>query len=179
VGAERVHTWGVVGVTHVTQLAWYAAHLADVLDGIVELPCRGLSAGGGQVELLAAGLTAVPPHVQQIAFLGGGPAPMANAATVAEMIGHLDPDHAAVVRAAAVTDALKQVERDVVVRAVGRNDLYIPQPPHIIRRDALRHALTHQRRTVRGDTVSLLLAAGHTIRVLRDGGPPATLAARR
>jgi hypothetical protein len=161
--------------------------LADHLDGVVSVASSGPrgSAGrrtsGGLARLLE-GLSSVPPDVGRIAYVDDEVLGALGIEPILEMISWLDEDHAAVVRASPLTDALKLVDGDRIVRSVDRTGLFVPQLPHIIRRDALDAALaaaTGGRRAHLDDPAGLLVAAGHAVRVVRDVGPPLTLAGVR
>lgn len=162
--------------------------LADHLDGVVSVARTRLSlqlssgsGAGGTLDRLIQGLSSVPRDVERIAYVDDDVLDALGIEPILEMISWLDDDHAAVVRATPVTDALKTVERGRITRSVDRQGLFVPQPPHIIRREALDAALVGSRRSgaVRlDDPAGLLVAAGHAVRVVRDIGPPVTLAAR-
>jgi hypothetical protein len=168
-------------------IARFRGLLADHLDGVVSVASSGLglrvasgSASGGTLGRLLEGLSSVPRDVERIAYVDDDALSALGIEPILEMISWLDDDHAAVVRASPLTDALKLVDGQRIVRSVDREGLFVPQPPHIIRREALDAALLGSRRAgaVRlDDPAGLLVAAGHAVRVVRDVGPPLTLAA--
>jgi hypothetical protein len=183
VRAAATRTWGVLSTTTADArvVARFSGLLADHLDGVVSVPpgrtsWRTTSAPGVLGRLLT-GLSSVPRDVERIAYLDVGVLDALGIEPVLEMISWLDDEHAAVVRAAPVTDALKIVDGRVIARSVDREGLFAPQPPHIIRRDALDAALRGaegQRLTV-DDPTGLLVAAGHAVRLVPDTGRPVTL----
>lgn len=165
-------------------VARFRGLLASHLDGVVAVSSSRVASfvsGGGTLTRLLAGLSSVPHDVEQIAYVDDDVLSTLGIEPVLEMISWLDTDHAAVVRAAPVTDALKVVDGPRVVGQVPRDGLYAPQPPHIIRREALDTALgALGASTVEGvDPAALLIAAGHQVRVVRDAGPPLTLSVGR
>ena len=152
--------------------------LANHLDGVVSVaPGRGPLFGGGTLTRLLAGLSSVPRDVEQIAYVDDDVLATLGIEPVLEMISWLDHDHAAVVRAVPVTDALKVVRGGFIAGEVPREALFAPQPPHIIRREALDAALLSvgSGHDAAVDPAALLVAAGHAVRVVRDVGPPLTL----
>ena len=180
-------TWGVLTLSApgAARLAQHRRTLSACLDGLVAVPTavRGVGAAplrfAGILGALVDGLSSVPNDAERIALLDERALDSLGVEPVLDMISWLDDDHAAVVRAAPVTDALKRVAGDAVVGGVERAGLYVPQPPHIIRRDALEAALRGSTALARvtADPAGLLVAAGHAIRVVRDAGPPFTLTA--
>jgi len=184
-----VRTWGVLSLAgpDAARLAQHRLALSGLFDGVVEVSAEGRGTSltpvrfRGLLGQLVAGLSSVPHDVERIAFLDERALDSLGIEPVLEMISWLDDRHAAVVRAAPVTDALKRVDGRSVVGGVDRSSLYVPQPPHIIRRDALDRALisSGDLQRVTDDPAGLLVAAGHAIRVVRDAGPPVTLSAGR
>lgn len=180
-------TWGVLTLTApgAARLAQHRRALSGFLDGLVAVPAgvRGVAAAPlrprGILGALVDGLSSVPRDAERIALLDDRALDSLGVEPVLEMISWLDDDHAAVVRAAPVTDALKRVADARILGGVERAGLYVPQPPHIIRRDALDAALDGRVDLARvaADPAGLLVAAGHAIRVVRDAGPPFTLTA--
>lgn len=184
-------TWGVLSLSApgAARLAQHRRALSACLDGLVAVPAAVLGVAspsaasslrfGGILGALVTGLSSVPRDVERIALLDERALDSLGVEPVLEMISWLDDDHAAVVRAAPVTDALKRVEAGAVLGGVERAGLYVPQPPHIIRREALDSALDGRVDLARvaADPAGLLVAAGHAIRVVRDAGPPFTLTA--
>ncbi len=154
--------------------------LADHLDGVVEVTSRASRASllrSSVVVELAAGLSSVPNDVERIAYLDAGVLDSLGIEPVLQMISWLDEDHAAVVRAVPVTDALKTVRDGHITGSVDRTGLYAPQPPHIVRRDALDAALGRDATLAPAadDLAGLLMGAGHAVRVVWDGAQPVTL----
>jgi hypothetical protein len=182
-GAAHVasRTWGVLSATaaDAPAVARLSDLLADHLDGVVNVPGRTswrTTPAPGVLGRLLSALSAVPRDVERIAYLDAGVLDALGIEPVLEMISWLDDEHAAVVRAAPVTDALKAVDGRTITGSVDRAGLFAPQPPHIIRRDALDAALhASGRRIVSDDPAGLLVAAGHAVRLVRDAGPPITL----
>ena len=177
-------TWGVLTLTPLgtARLAQHRRALSGFLDGLVAVPSAAAAPArarlGGILGALVDGLSSVPRDVDRIALLDDRALDSLGVEPVLEMLSWLDDDHAAVVRAAPVTDALKRVEGDAVVGGVERAGLYVPQPPHIIRRRELEAALgATDLARVAADPAGLLVAAGHAVRVVRDAGPPFTLTA--
>jgi hypothetical protein len=187
-----VSTWGVLRVSApgAARLAQHRRALSACLDGLVAVPASarvsaspatlGARSGfRGMLGALVTGLSSVPRGVERIAFLDERVLDSLGVEPVLDMISWLDDDHAAVVRAVPVTDALKRVEGSSVIGGVERAGLYVPQPPHIIRREALDAALGGAQVPAAADPAGLLVAAGHAVRVVRDAGPPFTLVAAR
>ena len=178
-----VRTWGVLSTTAADArvVARFRCLLADHLDGVVEVPSGppGPAFVGAHVlKQLITGLSSVPRDVERIAYLDGDVLDALGIEPVLEMISWLDDDHAAVVRAVPVTDALKTVDNGRLVGSVDRAGLYAPQPPHIVRRDALDSALLTGRTPAFDDLAGLLVGAGHAVKVVWDGSPPRTLSPR-
>lgn len=162
--------------------------LAAHLDGVVSVSSPSVlqlwrgSAPIGILGRLLEGLSSVPRDVERIAYVDDDVLDTLGIEPILEMISWLDDDHAAVVRATPLTDALKRVDGRRTVGSVDREGLFIPQPPHIIRREPLEAALVGERASEvahLGDPAALLVAAGHAVRIVRDVGPPLTLAAGR
>lgn len=179
-----MRTWGVLSTSaaDAVSVARFRGLLASHLDGVVAVSASRagtLLSGGGILTRLLAGLSSVPRDVEQIAYVDDDVLSALGIEPVLEMISWLDTDHAAVVRAASVTDALKVVAGARIVGEMPRDGLFAPQPPHIIRREALDTALRHfGASTLDGvDPAALLVAAGHQVRVVREVGPPLTLSA--
>lgn len=181
-----MRTWGVLSAAaeDATVLARFRGLLADHLDGFVEVPSRPRRAsvlGSTVLGQLVTGLSSVPSDVERIAYVDADVLDALGIEPVLQMISWLDDDHAAVVRAVPVTDALKVVDGSQLVGAVDRSGLYAPQPPHIVRREALDDALLADARYDRraADLAGLLVGAGHSVRVVWDGAPPVTLSPGR
>lgn len=180
-----MRTWGVLSATADDALvvARFRRLLADHLDGLVEVPSRPSRAslfGGSVVRQLVTGMSSVPRDVERIAYLDTDVLDTLGIEPVLQMISWLDDDHAAVVRAVPVTDALKSVRGATVSGSVDRTGLYAPKPPHIVRREALDEVL----RTGGGarssdDLAGLLVGAGHAVRVVWDGATPVTVSPQR
>lgn len=183
--------WGVLSLAGLdaARLAQHRRELSAYLDGLVAVPVETGQPPvpptvrfRGVLGTLLTGLSSVPDGVERIAYLDSRALGSLGIEPVVQMMSWLDDDHAAVVRAVPVTDALKQVEDGTVVGGVERSGLYVPQPPHVYRREALDQALlwtggaTAGRRQAETDPAGLLVAAGHAVRVVRDAGPPFTLA---
>lgn len=181
-----LRTWGVLSTTAGDALVAQRllGLLADHLDGVVEVPSlprlnpvgRGSLLGRTMLEELVDGMSSVPQDVERIAYVDGEVLGMLGIEPVLQMISWLDEDHAAVVRAAPVTDALKLADGSRLVGSMDRRGLYVPHPPHVVRRQALAAALdleNGQRRI--DDLAGLLVRTGHAVRVVWDGAAPVTL----
>lgn len=160
------------------------ASLADHLEGIVELAADaraaaladGRSIGRMRLQQLLAGLSSVPPGVECVVYLDAEVLVSLGVEPVLAMIARLDDDHAAVVRAVPVTDALKRAAGDRLAGSIDRDGLFVPQPPHVVRPGTLLAALERdQRPRPDDDLTALLVRGGHAVRVVRDDAPPATL----
>lgn len=182
-GPSSLRTWGVLSSTaaEAPAVARYSDLLADYLDGVVRLPpgqtgWRTASADGVLGRLIA-GLSSVPNGVERIAYLDVGILNALGIEPVLEMISWLDEEHAAVVRAAPVTDALKTVRGRTIAGSVERQGLFAPEPPHIIRRDVLDAAISRlgRGRSALEDPTRLLISAGYAVRLVPDVGAPVTL----
>lgn len=180
-----MRTWGVLSAhaDDASVVARFRGLLADHLDGVVEVPShrrRAALIGSTILHQLVAGLSSVPSDVERIAYLDADVLDTLGIEPVLQMISWLDDNHAAVVRAVPVTDALKTVDEDRLVGSVDRAGLYAPQPPHIVRRDALAAALVDDALIGGGadDLAGLLVGAGHAVRIVWDGSPPVTLSPR-
>ena len=182
-------TWGVLSLAGLdaARLAQHRRELSGYLDGLVavsdddlRIPLHPSLHYGKVLGTLVAGLSSVPTDAERIAYLDSRALGSLGIEPVVEMMSWLDDDHAAVVRAVPVTDALKRVEDGTVVGGVERAGLYVPQPPHVYRRDALDRALlrTSAASAAVTDPAGLLVATGHAVRVVRDAGPPFTLMVR-
>lgn len=158
--------------------------LADHLDGVVEVPQlprlsavgRAALVGRTRLQQLLDGMSSVPEDVERIAYVDGEVLGTLGIEPVLDMISWLDDDHAAVVRAAPVTDALKLADGNRLVGSMDRAGLYVPQPPHVVRRQALAAALDLEPagRSL-DDLAGLLVRTGHAVRVVWDGSSPVTL----
>jgi len=161
--------------------------LADHLDGVVEVPSlpqlemagRAALVGRTVLQQLLVGMSSVPQDVERIAYVDGEALGTLGIEPVLEMISWLDEDHAAVVRAVPVTDALKLVEGARLVGSMERRGLYAPQPPHVVRRQALAAALDVDGSRSVEDLAGLLVRTGHNVRVVWDGAAPTTLSSSR
>lgn len=174
-GGPALSTWAIVSSTSPSGAARFQGVLSDHVDGVLELShddrpdaAESLMVNRPLAALRTA-LREVPASVERLAYLDDEVLDSLGVEPVLEMLSWLDDDHAAVVRAAPVTDALKRVHEGMIVEPVDRAGLYVPQPPVIVRRAALRDALGDERVAVGVDTARLLLTAGHRIRVCRSG----------
>lgn len=181
-----MRTWGVLSATadDARVVARFRRLLADHLDGLVEVPSLASRApvfGASVLRQLVAGMSSVPRDVESIAYLDADVLDSLGIEPVLQMISWLDDDHAAVVRAVPVTDALKSVDGATVTGSVDRTGLYAPKPPHIVRREALDEVLLSRTGNARAtdDLAGLLVGAGHAVRVVWDGAAPVTLSPRR
>jgi hypothetical protein len=174
--------------------------------GVLRLPAgMDAAAGAGEGAVAAAvarhldGLVAVAEDTPFGAVLGLLPATVtrvveldpasatetASGALVARLIAEDDEDHAAVVAARPLADALKRIEGDVLVEGLVRDGLLTPGLPRVLDRGHLAAALAAApgrgadgTEGADGDAVSLLLAAGHAIRVVPTDGEPITVRSR-
>jgi len=170
--------------------------------GVLRLPAgMDAAAGAGEGAVAAAvarhldGLVAVAEDTPFGAVLGLLPATVtrvveldppsatetASGALVARLIAEDDEDHAAVVAARPLADALKRIEGDVLVEGLVRDGLLTPGLPRVLDRGHLAAALARGADGTEGadgDAVSLLLAAGHAIRVVPTDGEPITVRSR-
>lgn len=170
-------TWGILsthGADASTLRRWYPL-LRETLSGLVATGPRsavlaachweGPELAESPLQCLLAGLRGVPEDVANVVFLEGQALETLAADEVAQMLGWLTPDVAAVVRGAPVTDALKRVDGDRLVGPVDRDGLLTLQTPHVIRRDALDDALLVLPDGGPQDPAALLIAAGHHVRM--------------
>jgi len=154
-----------------------AAAVAAHLDGAVAL--------GHGVPLTVA-LASLPEHVATVVELDASDAATGEpGALIARLVAALDTEHAAVVAAYPLADALKKVEGDVVVGGVERDGLLAPCLPHVYRRDTVAAVLAAAAAAADAPTaaaeeavVGLLLDAGHAVRVVPSEGEPVTLRRR-
>jgi hypothetical protein len=178
-----MRTWGVLSAAadDARVVARFRRLLTEHLDGLVEVPSMATRAsvfGASVLRQLVTGMSSVPRDVERIAYLDTDVLDTLGIEPVLQMISWLDDDHAAVVRAVPVTDALKSVEGATITGSLDRTGLYAPKPPHIVRRDALDEVLSTDGAAVRAsdDLAGLLVDAGHAVRVVWDGATPVTLA---
>jgi hypothetical protein len=181
-----MRTWGVLSATadDARVVARFRRLLTHHLDGLVEVPSRASRAsllGGSVIRQLVTGMSSVPRDVERIAYLDTDVLDTLGIEPVLQMISWLDDDHAAVVRAVPVTDALKSVRGETVFGSVDRTGLYAPKPPHIVRRDALDQVLRADSGATPAtdDLAGLLVGAGHAVRVVWDGATPVTVSPRQ
>jgi len=175
-------TWGVLRLPDGTVSGGLAtgegavgAAVAAHLDGVVAI--------SHDVPLLTA-LTSLPEHVATVVELDAGDAVTGEPGPlIAALVAALDAEHAAVVAARPMADALKRVEGDVVIGGLDRDGLLSPCLPHVYRRSALAAVLaaagTGAGQVVSGHAaIGLLLDAGHAVRVVPHGGEPVTVRSR-
>jgi hypothetical protein len=142
-----------------------AAAVAAHLDGAVAL---------GHDVPLAVALTSLPEGVDLIVELDAEDAATGHPGElIARLVAQLDADHAAVVAARPVADALKEVEGDVVQGGPQRDGLYAPCLPHVYRREALAGVLVDVGAEA-PDVLRMLIDAGHAVRVVPVDGSPIT-----
>jgi hypothetical protein len=169
-------TWGVLRLPAGVDAAAgagegaVAATVAQHLDGLIavaeDMPVRAV-------------LDLLPPAVTRLVELDPPSATDAAAATlVARVLGAADADHAAVVAARPLADALKRVEGDVLAEGLARDGLMTPGLPRVLDRAALAAALADGDPVDEVDGAGLLLAAGHAVRVVPADGGPLTVRAR-
>ena len=97
--------------------------------------------------------------------------PLLTAALLEELVAALaaDPEAAAVIAAAPVTDTVKKVDGDRISETLDRSELWGAQTPQVFRTDALRAALdAHDAAT---DEAMLIEAAGGKV-LIHDPGAP-------
>jgi len=167
-------TWGVLRLPAGADAAAgagegaVAAAVAQLLDGLVAV---------AEDTSIRDVLLLLPAAVTRIVELDPVSATdTVSGSLVARLLHADDAVHAAVVAARPLADALKRVEGDVLVEGVVRDGLLTPGLPRVIDRTALAAVLAAQE-DVTGDGVSLLLAAGHPIRVVPLDGEPTTVRA--
>jgi 2-C-methyl-D-erythritol 4-phosphate cytidylyltransferase len=177
---DRLTVWGILSTydTDPSTLRRWHPTLSECVEGLVavgpEVPsltsCRWEGSAGfrsSPLTCLLQGLRAVPDHVADVLFLEGSALDSLAPDDVAQMVGWLTADVAAVVRGAPVTDALKRVEGERILGSVDRDGLLTLQTPHVIRRDALDEALLVMPDGGPQDPAALLIAAGHPVRMFR------------
>lgn len=143
------------------------AAVAAHLDGAV--------AYGYDVPLSVA-LASLPAHVTTVVELDAADAATGEpGALIARLVAALDTDHAAVVAAHPMADALKAVEGDVVVGGVERDGLLASSLPHVYRRRTLDEVLAGAPEGAAVDGIALLLEAGHAVLVVPAVGEALTL----
>jgi 2-C-methyl-D-erythritol 4-phosphate cytidylyltransferase len=93
--------------------------------------------------------------------------PLLTAALVEELVAHLhaDPEAAAVIAAAPVTDTIKRAGDSLVEETLDRSRLWAAQTPQVFRADTLRAALEVDAaaRDAATDEATLVEAAGGTV----------------
>lgn len=166
-------TWGVIRLPDGSVSANFAtgdgaagAALAAHLDGVIALT---------HDASLSTALASLPGHVAVIVEVDAQEAVSGEpGALIATLIAALDDEHAAVVAARPMADALKQVEGDVIIGSLARDGLLAPCLPHVYRRDVLAEVLTGSD----AEPLELLLAAGHAVRVIPADGSAVTVRGR-
>jgi len=165
--------------------------LAALVDGVVTVPApqdtehRGTTPGRpGSLALdgVATGLPSVPEDVELVVLLDEWVLDTLGIEPIRAMLEAMDRLDAArdvILRATPVTDALKRVEDGEIVGGVERAGLHLPQPPYVVRREALATALAGPAARTAPDAATLLLDAGLLVRVLRDDGATFTVGAGR
>lgn len=155
--------WGVLSTAsaEASTVRHWTPILGACLDGLV-----ATSTVCTPLESLLAGLRGVPEGVDDVLFLEGSALDSLTPQDIAEMVGWLTPDVAAVVRGAPVTDALKRVDGDRLLGVVDRQGLLTLQTPHVLRRSALDEALLVLPDGGPQDPAALLIAAGHAVRMV-------------
>jgi len=148
-----------------------AAGLAAHLDGALAVASDAT---------LRSALDVMPADVTRIVEVDAAlPDTRGSGSRLAALIAGLSDGHAAVVAARPMVDALKRVERDVVVAGLDRDGLLAPCLPYVFDRAVLATVLPEAGRAEGGteDAIGLLLAAGHAVRVMPADGVPFTLRA--
>lgn len=156
-------TWGVLRLPEGADAAAgagegaVAASVAQQLDGLVAV------AEGATVREIVALL---PDDVTRIVDLDVATATeLQGGELLARLLAADDGSHPAVVAARPQADALKRVHDGVVVEGLARDGLLVPQRPMVLDRATLTGLPDAQ-----GDAASLLLAAGHAVRVVAHDG---------
>jgi hypothetical protein len=138
------------------------ADFPDFPDAVTSRVDAPAGAGGG--ACLAAAIRHVPGDAGLVVWLEGDVPAGDWPAAVTQLASALG-DHDAVLYAALVTDAVKQVHGSRIRRGVARDGLCVPVPPLLIRatvaRDGLLEHLDHGH-----DPISALSAGGLTVRTV-------------
>jgi hypothetical protein len=178
-------TWGVLRLPDGSASGGFAtgdgavaAAVAAQLDGAVAF---------GHDVPLALALASLPEHVDIVVELDAEDAVTGRPGELIErLVAELDADHAAVVAARPVADALKQVDGDVVKGGLERDGLFAPCLPHVYRRKTLAGVLAAAAAVPKvaaavaedggagADVLRMLLDSGHAVRVVPVDGSPAT-----
>lgn len=148
-----------------------AAGVANHLDGLV-----AVAGSTSWAEVLAM----LPSEVTRIVELDTTTATDPEAgATIRALLDVDAGEHAAVVGARPLADALKRVDGDVVVEGLERDGLLIPGAPCLIDRSRLAAALSADAADPGAphDAVAALLAAGQEVLVVGPDGPETTVRA--
>jgi 2-C-methyl-D-erythritol 4-phosphate cytidylyltransferase len=148
-----------------------AAGLAAHLDGALAVAADAS---------LRSALDVMPTDVTRIVEVDASlPDTRGSGSRLAALIAGLSDGHAAVVAARPMADALKRVEGDVVVGGLDRDGLLAPCLPYVFDRAVLAGVLPDAGAVgdEGEDAIGLLLAAGHTVRVMPTEGAPFTLRA--
>lgn len=147
-----------------------AAAVAQHLDGLVAV-AEGTSVAG-VLALLPAAVSRIVELDPRTATDPAAADVLATLLAAADVVG--DGVHAAATMAGPLADALKRVDGDVIVEGFARDGMLVPTVPAVIDRSALTAAAGDGGT---GDAVALLLAAGHSVRVVPVDGAPLTVRA--
>jgi 2-C-methyl-D-erythritol 4-phosphate cytidylyltransferase len=172
-------TWGVLRLPDgdvsgglATGEGAVGAAVAAHLDGVVAI---------AHDAPLATALASLPAHVTTVVELDAADAATGEPGPQLEnLMRALDEEHAAVVAARPMADALKRVEGDVVVEGLERDGLLAPCLPHVYRRAVLTTVLagSDAGSSAGTDAIGLMLDAGHAVRVVPTAGAPVTVRSR-
>jgi 2-C-methyl-D-erythritol 4-phosphate cytidylyltransferase len=157
-------------------VAWALEAARPVVDGVVlvvpagkehELAATGAEAvvagGASRAASVRAGLAAVPEDASVI-VVHDGARPLASTALFRAVVDAVEAGAAAAVPALTVTDTVKEVAGDTVVRSLDRERLVAVQTPQAFEAAVLRAAHRHGDEAT--DDATLVERAGGTVRVL-------------
>jgi 2-C-methyl-D-erythritol 4-phosphate cytidylyltransferase len=157
-------------------LAWALEAARPAVDGLVLVVPTGKEAelagagadvvvpgGASRAASVRAGLAAVPADAS-VVVVHDGARPLASTALFRVVIDAVRSGADAAVPALAVTDTVKEVAGDTVVRSLDRQRLVAVQTPQAFRAEALRAA--HRNDGEATDDASLVERAGGTVRVV-------------
>lgn len=161
--------WVVLAAADAAAVARCRAELRHQVAGTVAVGSAG-HPPLQVVEILRQGLSRIPADADPVVYLDATTIESATS-VLGYMLAALRGDAGAVVRGAAVTDALKRVEGDRVVGSVARERVYLPQPPLVIRRAAVEEVLRAAARDAGADVVQLLFSTRHAVLVWDPGVP--------
>ncbi|MDE3086586.1 MAG: 2-C-methyl-D-erythritol 4-phosphate cytidylyltransferase, partial [Acidobacteriota bacterium] len=157
-------------------LAWALEAARPAVDGVVLVVPAGRQAevagtgadavvagGPSRAASVRAGLAAVPADAS-VVVVHDGARPLASTALFRAVIEAVRAGADAAVPGLAVTDTVKEVAGDAVVRSLDRQGLVAVQTPQAFRAEALRAA--HGAEGEATDDAALVERAGGTVRVV-------------